>query len=69
MSHQFVLATHDGRFVGEVSEIRSEMVTRHKIYTGSGRQFDPNPVSHRFVLAIVYDCVCFEGVPYQPYIA
>ena len=29
--------THDDRFVVEVSEIRSEMVTRHKIYTGLGR--------------------------------
>ena len=33
-------ATRDGRFVSEVSEIKSEMVTRHKIYTGLGRQLD-----------------------------
>jgi hypothetical protein len=64
-------ATCDGRLIGEVSEIKSEIVTKHKIYTGSGRQLDviPNLVSHRIVLAIVYDCVCFEGVPYPPYIA
>jgi hypothetical protein len=36
-------ATHDGRLIREVSEIRSEMVTRHKIYIGSGRQLDIIP--------------------------
>ena len=36
-------ATHDGRFVGEVSEIKSETVTRHNIYIGSGHQLDVIP--------------------------
>ena len=36
-------ATCDGRFVREVSEIRSEMVTRHKIYIGLGRLLDVIP--------------------------
>jgi hypothetical protein len=33
-------ATCDGRLFGVVSEIRSEMVIRHKTYTDSGRQLD-----------------------------
>ena len=36
-------ATNDGRFVREVSKIRSEMVTRHKIYIGLDCQLDVIP--------------------------
>jgi hypothetical protein len=36
-------ATHDGRLIREVRKIRSEMVIRYKIYTGSSRQLDVIP--------------------------
>ena len=36
-------ATRDVRLIEEVSEIRSEMVTRHKIYIDSCRQLDVIP--------------------------
>jgi hypothetical protein len=36
-------ATHDGRLIREVSKIKSEMVIRYKIHTGSSRQLDVIP--------------------------